>query len=340
MATKVAKQRINWSGINWKKLWRGFVKSNYITALWNWFMGLAGKASEPVLFASVLYSGYQLVPGVPMPTAGINAIAFVTQQAALDVGGMGLIKLTKDEAPEKYRFARATGIALITLMVVNMIVATAGRVFPIPPQVMQITEGILLIIRSVMAVLFGHAIHTLKDDKQEEDSGQTVEQIVAQAVQSEAQKLSNFYQSKIAELEQALTTLESDFLASQERTPEPECVPPIVQENVQSEDVQPSTNPAAENAEKRAASEQKKVLPVDAKQRVQKLLKKQPNLTAKQIAEKVEISESYAQKLKAQIAKEATPKPQDTDPIPVQKPVTNGHRKVTQPLGDLVLLEV
>ncbi len=326
--------------LNWTKLWRGFVRSNYITALWNWFMGLAGKAAEPVLFASVLYSGYQLVPGVPMPTAGINAIAFVTQQAALDVGGMGLIKLTKDEAPEKFKFARATGIALITLMVVNMIVATAGRVFPVPPQVMQITEGILLIIRSVMAVLFGHAIHTLKDDSPEQKEDLDIDQIVAQAVQSEVHDLTTLYESKIADLEQTLTTLKSDFAASQEQTSEPEFVPPIVQENMQSEDVQPTANSAVENAEKRADSEQKKVLPVDAKQRVQKLLKKQPNLTAKQIAERAEISESYAQKLKAQIAKEAAPKAQDTDPIPVQKPATNGHRKVTQPLGDLVLLEV
>src|SRR5213078_3613314 len=119
--------------INGAQLWRGFVKSNYITALWNWFIGLAGKAAEPVLFASVLYSGYELVPGVPQPTPSVNAVAFVIQQAALDVGGMGLIKLTKDEAPEKYRFARGIGIALITLMVVNMVVATSGRVFPIPP---------------------------------------------------------------------------------------------------------------------------------------------------------------------------------------------------------------
>src|SRR5580765_5795052 len=135
--------------LNWSKLWRGFVRSNYITALWNWFMGLAGKAAEPVLFASVLYSGYQLVPGVPLLSPGINAIAFVTQQAALDVGGMGLIKLTKDEDPTKFKFARRTGIALIVLMVINMVVATAGRVFNIPTPAMQFVEGILLIIRSV-----------------------------------------------------------------------------------------------------------------------------------------------------------------------------------------------
>src|SRR5215469_8106962 len=93
-----------------------FMRSNYITALWNWFMGLAGKAAEPVLFASVLYSGYQLVPGVPVLSPGVNALAFVTQQAALDIGGMGLIKLTKDKDPTKCIFARRIGVALIALM--------------------------------------------------------------------------------------------------------------------------------------------------------------------------------------------------------------------------------
>src|ERR1700724_1002527 len=173
---------INGKRPDWPELWHSFVKSNYITAVWNWCLGLAGKAAEPVLFGSVLYSGYELVPGVPQPSPGINAVAFVVQQAALDMGGMGLIKLTKDEAPEKYRFARGIGIALITLMVVNMVVATSGRVFPIPPQYMQIIEGILLIIRSIFAVLFGHAIHTLKSDSSDEKVSQSVEEIVSQAV--------------------------------------------------------------------------------------------------------------------------------------------------------------
>lgn len=314
-------------------MWRGFVKSNYITSLWNWFLGLAGKAAEPVLFGSVLYSGYELVPGVPQPTPGVNAVAFVIQQAALDVGGMGLIKLTKDEAPEKFKFARGIGIALITLMVVNMVVATADRVFPMPSQFVQITEGILLIIRSIFAVLFGHAIHTLKSDSSDEEVSQSVEKIVSQAVLSEVQNLRTFYESKIADLEQSLSSLKSDFLASQESTSEEILEPVLVQASQEAEQPQESVAPSASPAPKKVPS---KVQASDAFKRVQKLLKRQPNLTAKQIAEKAEISESYAQKLKAQIAKEFAQKEQNTDPLPP----TNGHRRETQPLGNLVELEI
>jgi hypothetical protein len=107
--------------------------------------------------------------------------------------------------------------------------------------------------------------------------------------------------------------------------------PSIAEEIVQSEPAQPVQNNVT--AERKSATP--KVQPADAKQRVQKLLKKDPKLTAKQIADRAEISESYAQKLKALIAKEAAPKPRNTDELPVQ----NGHRKVTQPL-ELVEMEV
>jgi hypothetical protein len=200
---------------NWPRLWHGFVRSNYITALWNWFMMLAGKASEPVLFASVLYSGYQLVPGVPQPTPGLNAIAFVTQQAALDIGGMGLIKLTKDEDPGKFKFARWIGYALIGLMVVNMIVATAGKVFAIPFPVMQFIEGILLIIRSVMAVLFGHAIHTLKDESIDV-LDLDIDAIVSQAIESETEQLRAAFTWQIEDLKQRLEEVETPVLPTQE----------------------------------------------------------------------------------------------------------------------------
>jgi hypothetical protein len=199
-----------------------FIRSNYITALWNWFMGLAGKAAEPVLFASVLYSGYQLVPGVPVLSPGMNALAFVTQQAALDIGGMGLIKLTKDEDPTKCTFARRIGVALIALMVINMIVATSGKVFTIPVPAMQFVEGLLLIVRSVFAVLFGHAIHTLKDEKTGENVEPRVDAIVSQALVYELQDLRAAQEAHRADLQQQLADMKVQSF-----------IPPMVQESVQ-----------------------------------------------------------------------------------------------------------
>ncbi len=143
-----------------------FARSNYITAFWNWFMGLAGKAAEPFLFVSVLYSGYKLLPGVPQPTAGLDAVVFVAQQATLDIGGMGLMKLAQQANQDKHSFAYRVGFILVGLMIANVVVASIARLVPLG-NIETVIEGILLVARAIMAVLYGHAIHALRGDDPE-----------------------------------------------------------------------------------------------------------------------------------------------------------------------------
>src|SRR5260221_1350585 len=69
-----------------------FARSNYITAFTDWFMGLAGKLTELVLYATVLYSCAQLYPDVQLP-AGLSLAVFLIQMGALDIGGLSLAKL-------------------------------------------------------------------------------------------------------------------------------------------------------------------------------------------------------------------------------------------------------
>src|SRR5258707_14655309 len=83
----------------WDAFTSSFKQSNYITDFWNWFMTLMSKAAEMVLFGTVLYSGYQLLPGVPHVPASVDAAVFVIQQGALDIGGMGLFKLARLAQP-------------------------------------------------------------------------------------------------------------------------------------------------------------------------------------------------------------------------------------------------
>jgi hypothetical protein len=143
---------------------RGLAQSNYVTACWDWFMMLLGKAAEPVLFASVLYSGYELLPGVPQPGAIMDAPVFVTQQAALDIGGMGLMKMAKHAHLAKDSFPYRVGVTLVVLMILNVALASLEKVVQMQPIVITIIEAVLLIARAVMAVLYGHAIHALKDE--------------------------------------------------------------------------------------------------------------------------------------------------------------------------------
>ena len=149
----------------WEAFKRSFKHSNYITDFWNWLMTLMSKAAELVLFVSVLYSGYQLLPGITHASAEVDAVVFVIQQAALDIGGMGLLKLAKRAELPKDSFPVQVGITLVVLMILNVVLASLKRAVPtIPPDVFVWVETVLLVARAIMAVLFGHAIHALREE--------------------------------------------------------------------------------------------------------------------------------------------------------------------------------
>ena len=149
----------------WDAFTSNFKQSNYITDFWNWLMTLMSKAAEMVLFGTVLYSGYQLLPGVPHVPVTIDAAVFVIQQGALDIGGMGLLKLAKRANLSRDSFPVRLGAALVVLMILNVALASVKHTLPmIPDGVFVGIETLLLIARAVVAVLFGHAIHALRED--------------------------------------------------------------------------------------------------------------------------------------------------------------------------------
>src|SRR5712692_5919524 len=152
----------------WEAFTSSFKQSNYITDFWNWFMTLMSKAAEMVLFGTVLYSGYQLLPGVPHVPVTIDAAVFVIQQGALDIGGMGLLKLAKRAGLPKDSFPVRLGVALVVLMILNVALASIKHTLPmIPDGVFVGIETLLLIARAIVAVLFGHAIHALREEYSE-----------------------------------------------------------------------------------------------------------------------------------------------------------------------------
>src|SRR5215472_82478 len=149
----------------WEAFTSSFKQSNYITDFWNWFMTLMSKAAEMVLFGTVLYSGYQLLPGVPHVPAPIDAAVFVIQQGALDIGGMGLLKLAKRANLSKDSFPVRLGVSLVVLMNLNVALASIKHTLPmIPGGVFVGIETLLLIARAIVAVLFGHAIYALREE--------------------------------------------------------------------------------------------------------------------------------------------------------------------------------
>ena len=149
----------------WDAFKANFLQSNYITDFWNWLLTLLSKSAELVLFGSILYSSYQLIPGVPSVPAGLDAFLFLVQQAALDIGGMGLLKLAKRAGLPRNSFPMQVGVTLVVLMILNVVLATVKHALPmVPGSVFVVAEALLLTIRAIMAVLFGHAIHALRDE--------------------------------------------------------------------------------------------------------------------------------------------------------------------------------
>src|SRR5258708_1356723 len=149
----------------WDEFKISFKQSNYITDFWNWFMTLMSKAAEMVLFGTVLYSGYQLLPGVPHVPATIDAAVFVIQQGALDIGGLGFLKLGKRGNLAKDAFPGRLGGSPGGLMILNVALAPIKTTLPrIPGGVFVGIETLLLIARAVVAVLFGHAIYALREE--------------------------------------------------------------------------------------------------------------------------------------------------------------------------------
>src|SRR5437588_11626492 len=72
----------------------GLVRSNYVTAITDWFMGLAGKLTELVLYGTILYSSAQRYPSVDLPT-GLSLAVFLIQVGPLDISGLSLTTLAR-----------------------------------------------------------------------------------------------------------------------------------------------------------------------------------------------------------------------------------------------------
>src|SRR6266487_882741 len=168
MATQPQQQQRHW--YNDREIFlHGFVRSNYITSFTDWFMGLAGKATEIVLYATVLYSCARLYPHVSLPT-GLSLAVFLVQMGALDIGGLSLGKLAK-QAREDGNQAGATNANtlskwLIGIMLVGVVTVGFEHALPfaLPSWVTVGIDVLLVVARSICAVLYGRVVHSLKSE--------------------------------------------------------------------------------------------------------------------------------------------------------------------------------
>ncbi len=148
----------------------GLARSSYITAFTDWFMGLAGKLTEIVLYGTVLYSCAQLYPGVSLPN-GLSLTVFLVQMGALDIGGLALGKLAKqareDGNAAGAEQAEALSKWLIGIMLTGVVTVGIEHVIAIPGQVQTGVEIVLVVARSMCSVLYGRVVHALKREAEQ-----------------------------------------------------------------------------------------------------------------------------------------------------------------------------
>src|SRR2546421_6057341 len=202
----------------------GLARSNYVTAITDWFMGFAGKWAELVLYGTVLYSCAELYPGVHLPD-GLSLAVFLVQLGALDIGGLSLAKLAK-QAREDGNAAGAKNAErlskwLIGIMLVGVVTVGLEHALPValPSWVITSVNVLLVVARSICAVLYGRVVHDLKGESDRVSQvqvvqQQTIEQQLAamveqfntrlQVVQSEmVQQVQTLVQSQVREQVQA-----------------------------------------------------------------------------------------------------------------------------------------
>lgn len=193
----------------------GFVRSNYITAVEDWMMGLAGKLVNIALMITVLYSCAEIYMTLPQ---NVNATMFLIQMAALDVGGYGLTTLARmaqrDDNLSGAKQANWLGGGLIVVMLVSVMIAGLEQKITIPDGLKAGIDIALILIRSACSVFYGRVVHALKIDHNAHAATHEVVPDLQQqleAVTSQAQQQTSLIASLSQRLEETsnlLTTIQ------------------------------------------------------------------------------------------------------------------------------------
>lgn len=201
----------------------GLVRSNYVTAITDWFMGFAGKWAELVLYTTVLYSCAELYPGVHLP-AGLSLAVFLVQLGALDIGGLSLAKLAK-QAREDGNAAgaiNAEGLSkwLIGIMLVGVVTVGLEHALPVtlPAWILTSVNVLLVVARSICAVLYGRVVHDLKQEMVRMIPVADAQAIFTEHLSELSAAMERTLATRIAESEQRITERWSETFQSLERT--------------------------------------------------------------------------------------------------------------------------
>lgn len=192
----------------WSRTKKGFITSIYVTYVWEWFLTLAGRLVQMVLFFTIMYNIVQSYPGFVSPGAWIDQLAFMLQNGALDIGSFGLPRLAdqaiKDGNLEGAEKAMQTSKALFWIMISNLVWGGVEHVIGsgMPDGVKTFVALVFLVIRAYYAISYTKVVHALKKEEEEEVAPSEVQGVQAeseqvQSLRAEVQSLTREVQALV-----------------------------------------------------------------------------------------------------------------------------------------------
>ncbi len=186
--------------------------SSWVTIGWEWLQVLLGRSVDFVLWTTMIFSCYQLIPGPPQAPAGVSTFMFILQFIALDIGGLGLNRLAQQQGLSRWAYARVVAYILIGITLVTISYAGIEHAVTVPLEITGWIEAMLVIARSIMTVLYGQAIHSLK--AQEQSMRDHLAELEEQATLQQQQLDSG--QQEVSSLRVQLDTLQQQAFSGQQ----------------------------------------------------------------------------------------------------------------------------
>lgn len=147
--------------------WRdiAIAHSEIISDAWEVTKAYSARLAEWVLFLCMIFNIVEILPEVHLPSA-ISSAVLATQAVTLDIAGFGLASMA-DHArrcgnTKAAKRAAVTGYSLITIMLITLGVVTVGMLWPETKDVIIVLEKLLILIRVLMTVIYGHVIHSVR----------------------------------------------------------------------------------------------------------------------------------------------------------------------------------
>lgn len=208
---------------HWKDA--AIARSTNITDAWEVSKIYAGRAADWILFGCMVANIIAILPGVNLLPAITNTVLGI-QIVTLDIAGFGLASMAKNARRHGAKGTATAGTVtawtLIFIMMLTLLLFTLGIMVPTIKPAMDIAEKVLILVRIVMIVLYGHVVHNLREVADDQPAPRVVnilqEQIDTQ--RNELQRLHEQHTHAIQQRdtlhEQRLQTVITEITAAHE----------------------------------------------------------------------------------------------------------------------------